>query len=87
MTIKVALQHALVLHLPNLSRTFIVTMGESELCMDGGLSQLIDEEKNSVEFLFKIFGLHERGGWHTSKKKLRSRRISLNAPVRPWQIA
>ncbi|OWZ12426.1 polyprotein [Phytophthora megakarya] len=57
--IKLALQHAPVLRLPDFDKPFIVTTDASHACIGGVLSQLHDGNDLPVAFFSKKLGQHE----------------------------
>ncbi|GMF29442.1 unnamed protein product [Phytophthora fragariaefolia] len=69
--IKLALQHAPVLHLPDFEKTFIVTTDASHACIGGVLSQMHDGNDLPVAFFSKKLGPHELN-WPVHAQHVRS---------------
>ncbi|GMF14672.1 unnamed protein product [Phytophthora lilii] len=67
--IKLALQHAPVLQLPDFDKPFIVTTDASHACIGGVLSQLHDGSDLPVAFFSKKLGPHELN-WPVHEKEL-----------------
>ncbi|KAL4110596.1 hypothetical protein PRIC1_002287 [Phytophthora ramorum] len=67
--IKLTLQHAPVLRLPDLDRPFTVTTGAGHACIGGVLSQLHDGSDIPVAFFSKKLGPHELN-WPVHEKEL-----------------
>ena len=58
--LKVALQQAPVLQLPNFAIPFAINTGASGCCMGGVLSQITNGEDHPIAFYYKNFGVHEQ---------------------------
>ncbi|GMF21308.1 unnamed protein product [Phytophthora lilii] len=67
--IKLALQHAPVLRLPDFDKPFIVTTDASHACIGGVLSQLHDGNDVPVAFFSEKLGPHELN-WPVHEKEL-----------------
>ncbi|KAE9271682.1 hypothetical protein PF001_g28270 [Phytophthora fragariae] len=67
--IKLALQHAPVLRLPDFKKTFIVTTDASHACIGGVLSQMHGGNDLPVAFFSKKLGPHELN-WPVHEKEL-----------------
>ncbi|GMF34374.1 unnamed protein product [Phytophthora fragariaefolia] len=67
--IKLALQHAPVLQLPDLGKSFIVTTDASHTCIGGVLSQMHGGSELPVAFFSKNLGAHELN-WPVHEKEL-----------------
>jgi len=76
-TIKLALQQAPVLSLPNFTKSFIVTTDASGRCCGAVLSQLNDKnEDKPIAFLSKKFGPHEVN-WPAHEQELYAIKLAL----------
>lgn len=67
--IKLTLQHAPVLRLPDFDKLFIVTTDASHPCIDVVLSQLHDDNDLHVAYFSNKLGSHELN-WPVHDKKL-----------------
>ena len=79
-SLKVALQQAPVLQLPDFSIPFIVTTDASGLCMGGVLSQLTGGEDHPIAFFSKKFGVHEQG-WPAHEQEL----LAIKTALAKWR--
>lgn len=74
--LKVALQQAPVLRLPDFSKSFVVTTDASDISAGGVLSQIFGSEDHPIAFFSKKFGIHERN-WPAHEKELFAIKMAL----------
>uniref|UniRef100_A0AAV1URV2 Reverse transcriptase domain-containing protein n=1 Tax=Peronospora matthiolae TaxID=2874970 RepID=A0AAV1URV2_9STRA len=75
--LKVALQQAPVLQLPNFAIKFTVTTDASGCCMGGVLSQIADGKDHPIAFYSKKFGVHEQA-WPAHEQELLAIKTALS---------
>ncbi|KAF0687770.1 Aste57867_20522 [Aphanomyces stellatus] len=76
-TIKLHLQQAPVLQLPNHGKPFIVTTDASDLCCGAVLSQLDGAgDEHPIAFMFKKLGVYEKN-WSAHEKELFAIKVAL----------
>ncbi|POM81488.1 DNA/RNA polymerase [Phytophthora palmivora] len=78
--LKVALQQAPTLKLPDFKRPFIVTTDASGHCIGGVLSQKYDGADHPIAFYSKKLDVHERG-WPTHEKEL----LAIKVATEKWR--
>ncbi|GMF43883.1 unnamed protein product [Phytophthora fragariaefolia] len=79
-TIKLALQQAPVLRLPDFDKPFIVTTDASHTCVGGVLSQIHEGADLPVAFYSKKLGVHELN-WPVHEKEL----FAINQALHRWR--
>ncbi|KAF1319500.1 Pol protein, partial [Globisporangium splendens] len=75
--LKLALQQAPVLKLPDFAEKFTVTTDAAGYCMGGVLSQTVNGEDHPIAFYSKKFGSHEKS-WPAHEKELCAIRTALD---------
>jgi len=75
-TLKIALQQAPILKLPDFTKTFIVTTDASDISAGGVLSQIWDKMDHPIAFFSKKFGPHERN-WPAHERELFAIKMAL----------